>query len=307
MEFKKLGLTDLEVSRIGFGCWAIGGHGYGKVNDRDSIKAIQKALEMGINFFDTADVYGFGHSEEILSKALGSNRDKVVIATKFGVSWDKSGRTYKDCSPKRITEAIEDSLNRLKIECIPLYQIHHYDGRTPIHETMEALKKCQKEGKIRYIGCSNFSPKLVRDAFKTNRIESNQLQYSIIQRGLEADIIECSSKLKMGVITYGVLARGLFSGKYNLKTEFADNDTRIKDENFHGEKLKANLKKVEKLVEISRRYKKTPVQVAIRWTLNNQHITSVLTGVRDQQQIKENIDAISLKLNTEDQATLAMI
>jgi len=172
---------------------------------------------------------------------------------------------------------------------------------------MEALKKCQKEGKIRYIGCSNFSTKLVRDAFKTNRIESNQLQYSIIQRGLEADIIECSSELKMGVITYGVLARGLFSGKYNLKTEFADNDTRIKDENFHGEKLKANLKKVEKLVEISHRYKKTPVQVVIRWTLNNQHIASVLTGVRDQQQIKENVDAISLKLSTEDQATLAMI
>ena len=107
MEYKRLGSTDFEISRIGLGCWAIGGHGYGNVDDRESIKAIQKALDMGVNFFDTADVYGFGHSEEILSKALGSQRDKVIVATKFGVNWDENGKTYKDCSPKRIVEALD--------------------------------------------------------------------------------------------------------------------------------------------------------------------------------------------------------
>jgi len=107
MEYKRLGSTNLEISRIGFGCWAIGGHGYGSVDDRESIQAIQKALDMGVNFFDTADVYGFGHSEEILSKVLGSQRDKVIVATKFGVNWDNNGKTYKDCSAKRIIEALD--------------------------------------------------------------------------------------------------------------------------------------------------------------------------------------------------------
>ena len=148
MEYAKLGLSDLRVSRIGFGCWAIGGHGYGKTDDKESIKAIQKALHLGINFFDTADVYGFGHSEEILCKALGSQKDNVIIATKFGVNWDERGNTFYDCSPKRVTEALEGSLRRLKIDCIPVYQIHWYDNVSPILETLEVLKKYQESGKI---------------------------------------------------------------------------------------------------------------------------------------------------------------
>ena len=145
MEYKLLGNTDLNVSTIAFGGWAIGGHGYGTVDDEISIKSIREALDLGINFFDTADIYGFGHSEKILSKALDAQRKNVIIATKFGVAWDNNGKTYKDCSPKRIVKALEDSLRRLRIDCISLYQIHWLDNKTPIKDTVEALIKCQKQ------------------------------------------------------------------------------------------------------------------------------------------------------------------
>ena len=156
MEFRRLNNTNLEISRIGFGCWAIGGHGYGQVEETDAIAAIRKAVGEGINFFDTADVYGFGQSEKILSKALGHTRHKVVIATKFGVNWNDEGETFKDISAKHVKEAVEASLKRLEIESIPLYQVHWYDGKTPIEETLEVLNKCKKEGKIQNIGVSNF-------------------------------------------------------------------------------------------------------------------------------------------------------
>lgn len=306
MEYNKLGSTDLEISCIGFGCWAIGGHGYGKVDDRESIRAIHKALDLGINFFDTADVYGFGHSEEILSKALGSQRTKVIIATKFGVTWDENGNTLRDCSPKRIIEALEGSLSRLKIDCIPLYQIHWHDGKTPIYETMEAIKKCQEAGKIRYIGCSNLSTELVLEASKIHRIESVQVLYNFVQRDLEKEIKYFEAS-QMGVIAYGVLGRGLFTGKYGLNAKFGDNDTRNRDENFQGENLRKNLQLVDVLRKIGKRYGKSPSQVAIRWVLDNPGITCALTGIKKPEQIIENSGAVGWRLLQEDWKALVEV
>ncbi len=300
MEYKKLGETDLEISRIGFGCWAIGGHGYGKVDDDESVKAVRRALDLGINFFDTADVYGFGHSEEILSRALGSQRNKVIIGTKFGVIWDKNGKTYKNSSSKRIGEALEGSLSRLRIDCIPLYQIHWYDGITAISEIMETLNKCQKEGKIRHIGCSNFSIELVSEAFKVHRLESNQLLYNLAQRESERDISRCAEELKMGVIVYGTLARGLFSGRYGLDATFGDNDTRREDGNFQGEKLKNNLEWVNKMKKVGTAYHKSPSQIAIRWVLENENVTCAITGIKNGEQIEENVGALGWKLTQAD-------
>jgi aryl-alcohol dehydrogenase-like predicted oxidoreductase len=300
MEYKKLGESNLEISRIGFGCWAIGGHGYGKVNDQESIKAVRKALDLGINFFDTADVYGFGHSEEILSKALGPQRNKVIVATKFGVNWDKNGKTYRDCSPKRILEAVEASLARLKLDCIPLYQIHWYDGKTSISEMMETLKKCQKEGKILYVGCSNFPLELILEALETDRLESNQLLYNIVQRDSEIDISRCAKKLKMAILVYGVLGRGLFSGRYGVDARFGDQDTREREEHFQGETLKRILKWVDKIKEIGAAYNKTPSQIAIRWVLENENITCAITGIKNAEQIKENVGALGWKLSKKD-------
>ena len=304
MEYAKLGVTDLEVSKIGFGCWAISGHGYGKVDDQESIAAIHKALDLGVNFFDTADVYSFGYSEKILSKALGSLRDKVIIATKFGLAWDENG-TYKDCSPKRVFEALEASLRRLKIDCIPLYQIHWYDGKTPISETMEALEKCQKAGKIRYIGCSNFSSDLVLEANKVQRLQSIQLLYSFAKRDWEAEILKCFNDLKMGTIAYGVLGRGLFSGKYDLIAKFGQYDSRSRDEDFQGQKFRKNLELVSVLKKIGTNYGKTPSQVAIRWVLDNPCMTCALTGVKRPEQIAENAGAVGWKILQKDWEILA--
>jgi aryl-alcohol dehydrogenase-like predicted oxidoreductase len=143
MEYLQLASSGLKISRIGFGCAAISGYDYGKVDDRESIDAIRKAWEAGVNLFDTSDVYGFGHVEEILAKALGNDRHEAIITTKFGINWDQSGKTFKDCSVKRMTWALEDSLRRLQVDCIPIYMVHWHDGVTPLPEIMEALGEFQ--------------------------------------------------------------------------------------------------------------------------------------------------------------------
>jgi myo-inositol catabolism protein IolS len=300
MEYGKLGKTGLEISRIGFGCWAIGGHGYGKVDDAESIEAIRKALDAGVNFFDTADVYGFGHSEEILSKALGEERTSVVVASKFGVTWDRSGRTSYDCSPKRVVKALENSLRRLRLEAIPLYQIHWYDNVTPLSETLEALKRCQEAGKIRHIGCSNFPLQLLSQAEELCGIESLQRPYNLFERSLENDMMACVDQLNVSVIAYNVLARGLFSGKYTFHTVFGEADTRSLDSNFRGEQLTRNLEFVSRIREIGRAYGKTPSQVAIRWALDNERVTSALVGAVTKRQVLENVGAAGWNLSSED-------
>lgn len=305
MEYKKLGSTSLNISRIGFGCWAIGGYGWGKVNDEESIFAIKRALELGINFFDTADVYGFGHSEEILGKALGKKRKDIVIATKFGLKWDEKGNLERDASPKRIEKALDASLKRLGLDCIPLYQIHWPDPKTQISETMEALKNLQKKGKIKYIGCSNFSPKLIREAQEFCRLESLQGPYNIIEKEIEKETFALAKERQIAVITYSTLAQGLFSGKYRDDAKFDKKDIRSRYENWQGDKFKANLKLVEKLKEIGARYNKTPAQVAIRWVLENPQVTSALIGIKRAEHIEDNIGSLGWDLQKEDRDSLS--
>jgi len=292
MEYKKIGQTELDVSRIGFGCWAIGGHGYGVVDDAESIRAIRKALDLGVNFFDTADVYGFGHSEEVLSKALEGRRHDVVIATKFGVRWDDSGRTFRDCSAKAVMEAIEGSLRRLKVDCIPLYQIHWHDGKTPLAETMEALRKCQEAGKVRYLGCSNFSLDLIRECSENGRLESIQLPYSVGQRESEAMLRTCLELLGMGTLVYSVLIRGLLTGKYDTDARFRNGDTRSRDEQFKGPRLVHHLLLVKALQLASVRSGMSPVQCAIRWVLDQPYVTAAIVGAKTRAQIEENVGAL---------------
>lgn len=299
MEYQRLGLTNLKVSRIGFGCWAIGGHGYGVVNDDESIKAVRKALDLGINFFDTADVYGFGHSESILGKALGKQKSKVVVATKFGVSWNQDCKTFKDCSPKRIKEALEGSLRRLKMDCIPLYQIHWDDKKTPIEDVMEALLKARDSGKILHIGCCSFSEDLVAKASSICRLEAYQCLYNLANRKNESVIKYVSDNLSMSALVYGVIGRGVFSGKYNKNSRFEKKDTRIKDPDFYGEQYNKNIAITGELSKIGKKYGKTSVQVAIRWVLENPNIVSII-GTKNTQQVCENAASISWSLDKSD-------
>ena len=187
---------------------------------------------------------------------------------------------------------------------IPLYQIHWHDNITPISETMEALQRCKEAGKIRYIGCSNFDTELILKAFETQRVESLQCQYNLIQRELEIDMVRCFEILEMGIIVYGTLGRGLFSGKYNLDSKFETEDTRSGDDNFHGEKFRKNLQLLDCLKEIGACYNKSSSQVAIQWALSNPAVTCAIIGIKTPEQVVENSGAIGWKLKKEDIDTL---
>lgn len=292
MRYRRLGQTNLDVSVIGFGCWAIGGHGYGSVDDRESIRAIHCALDKGINFFDTADVYGFGHSEEVLGRALGSDRNRVIVGTKFGVAWDGAGKTYKNCSPSRVVAALDASLKRLQLDCIPLYQIHWYDEVTPLEDIMEALEKCQKVGKIANIGCSNFSIDLVSSAQKLHRLESLQCPYNPLQRESEKVMVEVCNEYKMATIAYGLLGRGLLSNKYNSNTEFGENDTRRILKERDPEQFKRMLDSAAILTQWAIKYGVSASQLLIRLALRKPEITCGLVGMITPEHVKDCVGAL---------------
>lgn len=306
MEYVKLGLTDVHLSRVGFGCAALGGYDYGKVNDQDSVAAVRRALELGVNFFDTADVYGLGHAEELLAEALGSRRHDVIVATKFGVRWDNQGNTERDISPARVFEALDGSLRRLRLDCIPLYQIHWNDGQTPISQTMEALMKCQEAGKIRFIGSCNLSFSLIEEAQRFGRVESLQLPYSLAERDSEQVINEGHRKYQMSTFCYNPLAQGLLTGKYGRDSRFYGTDLRTRSYLFHGPSLTINLALADKLKIVAKRHGRTPAQVAIRWILENESVGCAIVGVKTPAQIEENAGVDGWNLSREDKEFLSL-
>jgi aryl-alcohol dehydrogenase-like predicted oxidoreductase len=299
MEFIHLGETGDKISVIGFGGWAIGGHGYGNVEDSQSIAAINKALDLGINIFDTADVYGFGHSEAVLSKALGPRIKDVVVSTKFGVRWDDSGRTYKDCSVGYLRKALEGSLRRLKTDCISLYQLHWHDGVTPLSDVFAALVHLQEEGKIRHIGCSNIPSSVFCDIAVSGKVVSAQLQFSLGFCQSLNDLAAYQEQHGMATLVYGVLMRGLLSGKYGRGSSFGERDTRGGDPNFW-EDMDRNASIVEGIKKISSKYRKSPSQVAIRWVLGNSTVSCALVGIKSEEQVLENAGAVGWDLERED-------
>ena len=300
MEFSNLGSSELKVSRVGFGCWAIGGHGYGPVDDRESMAAVRKALDLGINLFDTADVYGFGHSEEVLAAALGTRRKDVVVATKFGVKWDVQGKITYDVSPARVLEAVEDSLRRLRLECIPLYQIHWPDGKTPISATLEALMRCRDAGKIRYIGCSNFPPGLIREAHAIHPMASVQAPYNILDHSIEPGILPTCQELGLSLLAHSPLAQGLLTGKFGTGARFHSDDIRSTSIYFQEDQYETNLKMASRVKDLAVRYGKTEAQVAIRWILDSCEIACAIPGAKSLEQIENNAGAMDWKLSPDD-------
>lgn len=302
MEFARLGRSDLSVSRIGFGCWAIGGHGYGSVDDQCSIAAIEAALDAGINLFDTSNVYGFGRSETVLAKALGRRAQDVVIATKFGVRWDDLGKTHKDCSPAHIVSALEQSLRRLRIDCIPLYQLNWHDGVTPLGDVVSTLQRCREAGKIRYFGFSN----MLCEQWGALAAEflTSQFPYGLNERSYQQDLTRLPA-LGIGSLAYNVLSRGLFSGTYDTQRRRDAADTRQRDPNFLAGRLAANLALVGRLKDIAERYQKSAPQTAIRWALDAPGVTCTLVGMKTEAQVRENCGAAGWRLSAAEWASLA--
>ncbi|HEX6750219.1 MAG TPA: aldo/keto reductase [Longimicrobium sp.] len=304
METVALGRTGVRVSRIGFGCAAMGGYDYGAADDRASIGAVHRALELGISLFDTADVYGLGHAEEVLGRALAGRRDEAVVATKVGVRWDASGRTRRDLSPGYVAQAVEASLRRLRMERIDLLQLHWPDPETPLEDTLGAAERLREAGKVAVLGCCNFDAALVERGQRAARLESLQLPYSLAERGHEAVIHLAAHGHGMAVMTYNALAQGLFTGKYGRGSAFEGTDLRQRSPLFRGEALERNLATLDRLREVAAAHGKTPAQTAVRWLLDAPGVAVVLTGVRTARQAEENAAATGWSLSDDERAYL---
>jgi aryl-alcohol dehydrogenase-like predicted oxidoreductase len=302
MEYITLKNSELKVSRLCMGGCPMGGYGWGDTQETELIDAVHTALEQGITFFDTADTYGLGQSEKTLSKALGTHRKDVVIATKFGVRV-ANGKTVYDNSPEWIEEALDASLERLVTDYVDLYQVHYRDGKTPLGVVVETLEEMKKIGKIRYYGLSNVHHSDIEEITPyVEKFVSFQDEYSLACRKNETDMIELSDKLKMTPLTWGSLGQGILTGKYDKTTKFEANDRRSRDiyVNFHGEKLLKNLEIVEVMKEIAAKYNKPVSAVAIRYILDYLSESVVLCGAKRPKQILDNIEGCDWTLEKAD-------
>lgn len=299
MEYALLGDTDLRVSRVGFGCAAIGGHDYGSVNDDTSVAAIERALELGINFFDVADVYGFGHAEAVLGRAIAGKHDRAIVATKVGVRWDDGGRTWRDLSRAWVTKALEGSLRRLKLDFIHLYQIHWPDPATPISEVIAVLEEFRASGKVGYIGCCNFTQAELDLALGCGPVKSIQFPLNILDRSRVA-LAEYASERGLGVQCYDVLARGLLTGKYDGQARFEGTDSRPRSDYFKGQRLGEGLHAVGRLKSVGDAHGCKPAQVAARWVLDQSGVTVALTGIKTPEQAADNAGAVGCGLTPDE-------
>ncbi len=300
MHYRKLGNTDMEVSVIGFGCWAMGGDVWGKVEDRESIEAIHFAVDRGINLFDTAPVYGMGHSEEILAKALGSKRHEVYIATKAGLEWNHDhSKIWRNSTKERIFKEVEDSLRRLRTDYIDLYQIHWPDDETPFEETMEALDQLIRDGKVRYIGVSNFNVEQMEACRNVRPIHTLQPPYHMFRRDVEKDVLPYCKEHNIGVLSYGPLAHGLLTGKITMETTFPPSDWRSRNILFKKESLQKRLPIIAQLKELASFYGHSLNDLAIAWVLAREGVTLALVGAKRPQQVEQNLPGADWILDEE--------
>lgn len=302
MEYITLKNTDLRVSRFCMGGCPMGGYNWGKVQEDEFIGAIHRALDMGVNFFDTADTYGLGQSERTLSKGLGSRRNEVIIETKFGVRVG-GGKTVYDNSPEYIEEALDGSLHRLNTDYIDIYLIHYRDGVTPIDDVVEKLTHLQEKGKIRYFGLSNIKKEDI-DEFKPYKglFVNCQDEFSLACRKNENDLRTLQTELDLTPMTWGSLGQGILTGKYDRNSVFGNDDRRSLDiyVNFHGEKLLKNLEIVEVMKKIATKYEKPISAVAIRYILDFLPESVVLCGAKRPEQIIQNAEGTDWSLSCED-------
>lgn len=303
MDKIKIAKTELLVSSVCLGGCPLGGYGWGDVQRAELIDTVRTAYDSGINFFDTADTYGLGESERLISEALGGDKNDAVIATKFGVRVE-GGRTFYDNSKSYVFAAAEASLKRLGRDYIDIYQVHYRDGVTPLADVIESLELLREQGKIRYYGLSNVSEDDARElsAIGTNPFVSFQNEYSLACRKNEENMLRFRDEFSMTPLTWGSLGQGILSGKYDKNCHFEKNDRRSREiyVNFHGDKLIKNLEIVEEMKKIAERMGKPVSTVAIRWILDYLHGSVVIAGAKTRAQVLQNIEASDWKLSTDE-------
>src|ERR1035437_7315760 len=309
MDKKKLGNSELEISTVGFGAWAIGGAGYdfgwGHQEDNESVEAIIHALELGINWIDTAAIYGLGHSEEIVGKAIhGFNGNKPYVFTKCSMVWDKDKNITLSHDPASIRKECENSLKRLKIDYIDLYQIHWppENNDDKIEPAWEMMAKLKEEGKVKWIGVSNFAIIQLKRAQKIAPVTSLQPPYNLINRKIEPDILPFCKENNIGIIVYSPMSSGLLTGAFSKEraAKLSEDDWRSKSANFLEPKLTKNLELAEKLKSVGKKYSRNAGEVAIAWTLKNPAVTAAIVGARNPNQVNGVMKAAEVKLSDQD-------
>ena len=319
MEYRHLGQSDLAVPVVSFGAWAIGGWMWGGSDDEAAVRAIQRGIDLGITCIDTAAAYGMGHSERIVGQALAGHRDQVVLATKCGLRWDREegahffdttdleGRPcsiFRNLRPDSIRYECEQSLQRLGVDTIDLYQCHWPDPTTPLNDTMETLLALQQEGKIRAIGVSNFTPEMMQQCQDRIRLASDQPKYNALEREAERDVLPFCREHGVGVLAYSPIAQGLLTGKVTEDREFPEGDVRRGKAMFRQENRRRVLAMLEKVRPIADTHGVTFAQVFIAWTLAQPGITTALVGARNERQVEENAKAGDLALTPEEVRTI---
>lgn len=303
MIYRKLLGTELELSVIAFGAWAIGGWMWGGSDKSEAIMAIHRAMDLGITTYDTAPVYGFGQSESLIGKAIHGNRKNLQIITKCGLRWDnREGEFYfksrdqfgrdidifKFSGKESIISECEKSLKRLKTDYIDLYQIHWHDSSTSIEEAMEALSILVKSGKIRYAGVSNFSSELIEEASKYTDLVSDQVPYSMINKDIEKDLIPYCYKKNVNIIAYSPLQRGLLTGKITPNYQFKEGDHRAENPFFSAENIKEINKMLDNFKNLCMNHSASLSQIVLNWTMQQPGIAIVLAGARNAHQVEQN-------------------
>jgi len=305
MKYRKLGTTSEELSALGLGCMGMS-FAYGPTDDKESLATLEKALDLGVNFWDTADMYGNGANEELISNVLVPNRDKIFIATKFGFRFkdgiagpSSASGTYFDGSPAWMKVAVEQSLKRLKIDTIDLYYAHRVDPNVPIEETVGAMADLVKEGKVRYLGLSEVSANSLRKAHAVHPISAVQSEYSLLTRDVENGILKTTRELGISLVPYSPLARGLVTNKLNVDA-LAIDDFRRTLPRYQSENIDNNNKLIENFAAFAASKSCTPAQLALAWVLAQGEDIIPIPGTKKRNYLQENVGAIEVKLTSPD-------
>jgi aryl-alcohol dehydrogenase-like predicted oxidoreductase len=302
MQKRQLGSSDLEITPLGIGAWAIGGAGYrfswGAQDDSESVAAIRRAIDLGMNWIDTAAVYGLGHSEEIVAKALDGIADRPYVFTKCERTWNENGEISPRLKAESVRKECEDSLRRLGMEQIDLYQIHWPEPDEDIEEGWQTLAKLKEEGKVRNIGVSNFNVSQLRRIGAIAPVISLQPPYSLIRRGIEAEILPYCLEQNIGVIVYSPMASGLLTGKMTAEraATLSPEDWRSRSDAFKEPQLSKNLAVAAKLGEVGARHGHNAAEAALAWTLNHPGVTAAIVGIRNPEQVEGVIGAMEFRL-----------
>jgi len=312
MEYQELGSSGIKVSEVCLGTWTMGKGGWVGVEDEESIKTIHTALDQGINFIDTAQAYGFGHSEELIGKALKGRREEAIVCSKAAHSWDKEGNWILDCSYDFMMRSVEAGLKRMQTDYFDVYLVHDYNPEVPLSETIGALAKLKDQKVIRAVGVSRFDVPQLKEAGEYVELSAGQYPLNIYERYFDdiylaekdlmkpiEPVLEYCQENNIGIMAYGAVGKGLLAGRFNGEEVFPEGDNRRNNPWFKGEEFKDRVEAVEKMRPIAEKYGKTLAQLASNWVLCQPGVTSFLIGVRSPEQVKDNAGSSGWRLDQE--------